>query len=89
MSDWKVRPRSEVEELVTTFVVENKMSAYYGKDTEGVFVVKFMVEEEPVSRRIGVTSASRLIWRSWPGLWLRHSSPRRWRRCSRIRPGPR
>ena len=47
MSDWKVRPRSEVEELVTTFVVENKMSAYYGKDTEGVFVVKFMVEEEP------------------------------------------
>ena len=47
MSDWKVRPRSEVEELVTTFVVENKMSAYYGKDTEGVFVVKFMVGEEP------------------------------------------
>ena len=47
MNDFKVRPRSEVEELVTTFVVENKMSAYYGKDTEGVFVVKFMVEEEP------------------------------------------
>ena len=47
MSDFKVRPRSEVEELVTTFIVENKMSAYYGKDTDGVFVVHYMVEEEP------------------------------------------
>lgn len=41
-----VRPRSEVEELVTNFIIENKISAYYGKDMEGVFVVHYIVEEE-------------------------------------------
>ena len=41
-----VRPRSKVEELVTNFIVENKLSAYYGKDMEGVFVVHYIVEEE-------------------------------------------
>jgi len=42
----KVRPRSEVEKLVTDFVEENKISATYGKDSEGLFVVNFVVDEE-------------------------------------------
>jgi len=46
MNDYKIRPRSEVEELVTKFIVDNKMHAQYGKDTEGLFIVRFVVEEE-------------------------------------------
>ena len=34
MNDFKIRPRSEVEELVTIFIVDNKIHAQYGKDTE-------------------------------------------------------
>ena len=45
MNDFKVRPRSEVEELVTKFIVDNKIHAQYGKDTEGLFIVQFLVEE--------------------------------------------
>ena len=46
MDDYKIRPRSEVEELVTKFIVDNKIHAQYGKDTEGIFIVQFLVEEE-------------------------------------------
>ena len=46
MNDFKIRPRSEVEELVTKFVVDNKIHAQYGKDTEGLFIVQFLVEED-------------------------------------------
>ena len=46
MSKYKILPRSEVEELVTSFIVKNKIYAEYGKDTEGLFVVHFAVEEE-------------------------------------------
>ena len=46
MNDFKIRPRSEVEELVTKFIVDNKIHAQYGKDTEGLFIVHFVVEEE-------------------------------------------
>ena len=42
----KVKSRSEVEKLVTDFVEENKISATYGKDSEGLFVVNFVVDEE-------------------------------------------
>ena len=45
MKDFKIRPRSEVEELVTKFIVDNKIHAQYGKDTEGLFIVQFLVEE--------------------------------------------
>ena len=45
MNDFKIRPRSEVEELVTKFIVDNKIHAQYGKDTEGLFIVQFLVEE--------------------------------------------
>jgi len=46
MNDFKIRPRSEVEELVTKFIVDNKIHAQYGKDTEGLFIVQFLVEED-------------------------------------------
>ena len=44
--DFKIKPRSEVEQLVTKFVVDNKIYAEYCKDTEGLFIVRFLVEEE-------------------------------------------
>jgi hypothetical protein len=44
--NYKIKPRSEVEKLVLDFVVKNKIYATYGKDTEGIFEVKFIVEEE-------------------------------------------
>ena len=46
MSEYKILPRSQVEDLVTSFVVKNKIHAEYGKDTEGIFVVRFLVQEE-------------------------------------------
>ena len=44
--NFKIKPRSKVEELVTKFIVDNKIYAEYGKDTEGLFIVRFVVEEE-------------------------------------------
>lgn len=46
MPKFEIKPRSEVEELVAKFVVDNKIYAEYGKDTEGLFIVRFVVEEE-------------------------------------------
>ena len=46
MDDYKTRSRSEVEELVSKFIVDNKIHAQYGKDTEGLFIVQFLVEEK-------------------------------------------
>ena len=42
----KIYPRSKVEKLVTDFIEEHKIYAQYGKDTEGLFNVQFLVEEE-------------------------------------------
>ena len=44
--DAKILPRSKVEELVKKFVEENKIHAVHGKDSEGLFIVHFLVEEE-------------------------------------------
>ena len=44
---YKIYPRSKVEKLVTDFIEEHKIYAQYGKDLEGLFEVKFLVEEEP------------------------------------------
>jgi hypothetical protein len=44
--NYKIKPRSEVENLVLKFVEKNKIYAIYGKDTEGIFEVKFVVKEE-------------------------------------------
>ena len=46
MSEYKILPRSEVEQLVTSFIEKNKIYAEYGKDAEGLFVVHFVVQEE-------------------------------------------
>ena len=44
--NFKIKSRSEVESLVSNFVEKNKIYAMYGKDTEGIFEVKFVVKEE-------------------------------------------
>jgi hypothetical protein len=47
-TDYKIYPRSKVEKLLVDFIVEHKIYAIYGKDSEGLFEVKFLVEEENV-----------------------------------------
>ena len=46
MNKYKIYPRSMVEKLVTDFIEEHKIYAQYGKDSEGLFNVQFLVEEE-------------------------------------------
>ena len=46
MNKYKVYPRSKVEKLVIDFLEEHKIYAQYGKDSEGLFNVQFLVEEE-------------------------------------------
>ena len=43
---YKIYPRSKVEKLVTDFIEEHRIYAQYGKDSEGLFEVKFLVEED-------------------------------------------
>ena len=43
---YKIYPRSKVEKLLVDFIEEHKVYAQYGKDTEGLFNVQFLVEEE-------------------------------------------
>ena len=43
---YKIYPRSKVEKLLTDFIEEHKIYAQYGKDSEGLFNVQFLVEEE-------------------------------------------
>ena len=43
---YKIYPRSKVETLVTDFIEEHKIYAQYGKDSEGLFNVQFLVEEK-------------------------------------------
>ena len=45
-TEYKIYPRSKVEKLVTDFIEEYKIYAQYGKDSEGLFNVQFLVEEE-------------------------------------------
>ena len=42
---YKIYPRSKVEKLLTDFIEEHKIYAQYGKDSEGLFNVQFLVEE--------------------------------------------
>ena len=46
MNKYKVYPRSKVEKLVIEFIEEHKIYAQYGKASEGLFNVQFLVEEE-------------------------------------------
>ena len=43
---YKIYSRSKVEKLVTDFIEEHKIYAQYGKDSEGLFNVQYLVEEE-------------------------------------------
>ena len=45
-TEYKIYPRSKVEKLVIEFIEEHKIYAQYGKDSEGLFNVQFLVEEE-------------------------------------------
>ena len=45
-TNYNYYPRSKVEKLVTDFIEEHKIYAQYGKDSEGLFNVQFLVEEE-------------------------------------------
>ena len=47
-TEYKIYSRSKVEKLVTDFIEEHKIYAIYGKDSEGLFEVKFLVEEKKV-----------------------------------------
>ena len=44
--EYKILPRSKVEKLLIDFIEQHKIYAQYGKDTEGLFNVQFLVEEE-------------------------------------------
>ena len=43
---YKIYPRSMVEKLVLNFVEEHKIYAEYGTDDDGIFEVRFVVEED-------------------------------------------
>ena len=45
-NEYKIYPRSKVEKLVTDFIEEHKIYAQYGKDSEGLFIIQFLVEKE-------------------------------------------
>ena len=38
--------RSEVEKMVRNFIADNNLEAVHGKDSEGLFIVHFLVDEE-------------------------------------------
>ena len=46
MNKYKIYPRSKVEKLVTDFIEEHKIYAVYGTDDNGIFEVRFVVEED-------------------------------------------
>ena len=43
---YKIYSRSKVEKLVADFIEEHKIYAQYGKDSEGLFNVQFLVQED-------------------------------------------
>lgn len=45
-NEYKIYSRSKVEKLVLNFIEEHKIYAEYGKDSEGLFNVNFLVEED-------------------------------------------
>ena len=46
MNKYKIYPRSMVEKLVTDIVDEHKIYAEYCTDDDGIFEVRFVVEED-------------------------------------------
>ena len=45
-NEYKIYSRSKVEKLVTDFIEEHKIYAEYSTDNQGVFEVRFIVEED-------------------------------------------
>ena len=45
-TQYKINSRSKVEKLVTDFIEEHKIYAEYGTDDQGIFEVRFIVEED-------------------------------------------
>ena len=45
-NEYKIYPRTKVENLVLDFIEEHKIYAEYGTDDQGVFEVRFIVEED-------------------------------------------
>ena len=43
---YKIYSRSKVEKLVADFIEEHKIYAEYGTDDDGIFEVRFVVEED-------------------------------------------
>jgi hypothetical protein len=52
--------RSEVEEMVRNFVADNNVEAVYGKDTEGLFIVHFLVDEDEEDETLSLSEAEKL-----------------------------
>ena len=46
LSEAKIFPRRNLEEMVSTFIADNNIHAVYGKDVEGLHIVHFLVDEE-------------------------------------------
>ena len=44
--NYKIYPRSKVEKLVLDFVEEHEIYAVYGTHDNGIFEVRFVVEED-------------------------------------------
>ena len=45
-TNYKIHSRSKVEKLVLDFIEEHKIYAVYGTDDNGIFEVRFVVEED-------------------------------------------
>ena len=45
-NEYKIYPRTKVENLVLDFIEEHKIYAEYGTDDDGIFEVQFVVEED-------------------------------------------
>ena len=45
-NEYKIYPRTKVENLVLDFIEEHKIYAEYGTDDQGIFEVRFVVEED-------------------------------------------
>ena len=45
-TEYKIYTRSELEKLITDFVIEHKLDAQFVQQTEGLTYVRFVVEED-------------------------------------------
>ncbi len=61
--EYRILPRSEVREMVRNFVIDNNIYAQYGTDSEGLFQVNFVVEEE-TEDEWGTINKQTTTWRS-------------------------